>query len=371
MIVGRRSFLFSLLGILSGVTASRSNPSNCDITVDVGAIRWDAWYAPSDAVNKNMVRDLSVPSFRSRLPFFSKIDEADKVMIDGGHQDIIDLEISQAIRAGLSYWAFVGYEPGSAMDTALRLYLSSAKKRSLQFCLISEMSRWGLPGQSSAMIDRHIDLLSHPNYFSVSNGRPLYFVGFFDEPRFSSRWNGVNGFREAIKEFKAESIRRANKLPYIVIMDWTAKRAAQLCSALGADAISCYAHAVQNSSKSFKYSDLSNVAESYWDVEAATGLPIVPTAMAGWNDSPRPTRPPDAQPLFFDSPSTGQLGEHISKCVNWIRSNPRACPTRSALVYAWNENTEGGWLIPTLGEGDRRISELEEVSRGRYCKTKP
>ena len=28
------------------------------------------------------------------------------------------------------------------------------------------------------------------------------------------------------------------------------------------------------------------------------------------------------------------------------------------LVYAWNENSEGGWLVPTLGEGTARVDAL-------------
>jgi len=31
------------------------------------------------------------------------------------------------------------------------------------------------------------------------------------------------------------------------------------------------------------------------------------------------------------------------------------------LIYAWNENDEGGWLIPTLSGGDARLEAVHKA----------
>ena len=31
------------------------------------------------------------------------------------------------------------------------------------------------------------------------------------------------------------------------------------------------------------------------------------------------------------------------------------------MIYAWNENSEGGWLTPTKAEGAARLNEIKKV----------
>jgi len=33
------------------------------------------------------------------------------------------------------------------------------------------------------------------------------------------------------------------------------------------------------------------------------------------------------------------------------------------IIYAWNEFDEGGWLCPTLTEGDSRVQALGRILR--------
>ena len=48
----------------------------------------------------------------------------------------------------------------------------------------------------------------------------------------------------------------------------------------------------------------------------------------------------------------------------FIRKNQEVVPTETALVYAWNENTEGGWLLPTKGEGRSRLEAVSKALLG-------
>ena len=70
-----------------------------------GAIRWDAWYAPSD-VNTEVDKSLGPPEWHSRAPWFARPTASDSISIDGGQQTTIDTEIRYAVQARLQYWAF-------------------------------------------------------------------------------------------------------------------------------------------------------------------------------------------------------------------------------------------------------------------------
>ena len=40
---------------------------------------------------------------------------------------------------------------------------------------------------------------------------------------------------------------------------------------------------------------------------------------------------------------------------------PVPCEAQVALAYAWNENTEGGWLLPTKGNGTMRLDAVAKA----------
>ena len=73
----RRHLLWLALGTavgtrLAGATTRTDRPL-------VGAIRWDAWYAPGTEVTSAVERSLSPTRYRWRLPFFAKQDDAGHV----------------------------------------------------------------------------------------------------------------------------------------------------------------------------------------------------------------------------------------------------------------------------------------------------
>jgi len=39
--------------------------------------------------------------------------------------------------------------------------------------------------------------------------------------------------------------------------------------------------------------------------------------------------------------------------------------SRAVIIYAWDENDEGGWLVPTLGEGTARLDALAKVLKDK------
>jgi hypothetical protein len=86
--------------------------------------------------------------------------------------------------------------------------------------------------------------------------------------------------------------------------------------------------------------------------------PLIPLATAGWD-----RRPWEGQgglgangvPIswFFEGPTPAAFGGMLERMAQWMAANPaRVTKDRLALVYAWNEMGEGGWLVPTKDDPD-------------------
>ena len=69
--------------------------------------------------------------------------------------------------------------------------------------------------------------------------------------------------------------------------------------------------------------------------------------------------------LYYEPPKPQELAEHASRALKWLQANRATAKAGLALIYAWNENDEGGWLVPTLSEGTARLDALAKVLRDR------
>jgi hypothetical protein len=333
----------------------------CDTKVHIGAIRWDAWYDPDGRLGQATAAELSPPEYRFRLPFFAKILNDHQATIDGNHQDIIDKEIKYAVDAGLTYWAFTAYLRNSSLSNALKLYINSLDKQNLNFCMLSELTTWA----DVETAKYHIELMSNPSYQTVLNGRPLYFLGFIKDAYIEKLWGGCPQLKQAIDQFRAKITDIKGKSPYIVILDFDPVIAATYAHELGCDAISSYA--INHNIRSAPFSKLVQEAKTDWEERAATGVPVIPTITTGFDKRPRLERPwpwlPSSNvanqlPFYYETAKANEIQSELVECLNWIRDNPKAVPSQTALVYAWNENDEGGWMVPTYPKNTDRLAAM-------------
>ena len=298
-----------------------------------GAIRWDAWHGDRSEVGKTVERSLGPKKWHGRLPFFARIVAPDQVRIDGASQAVVDREIRYARTALLDYWAFVLYEEGSPMNLGLQYYLSSTRKNGLRFCLILEQERW-----AAGRLERVAELMARPEYQTVAGGRPLLYV-LAARPE-SEAWGWLDRLR-ALK-------------PYVVIQDSRAERAGAAREKAHADAIGAYAY--QRGGQNAPYAQLAQETERFWEACRSTGSTVVPIVMTGRDRRPRVERPVFWEPRqrpgdgierFYRAPSPAELSRHVRNAVAWVAAHPDAAPANAILIYAWNENDEGGWLVPT------------------------
>jgi hypothetical protein len=335
----------------------------------VGAIRWDAWYGNGSVVAE-VERSLGPQKFHFRLPFFARVLSPSQVGINGDSAAIMEQEIDMAAGAGLNYWAFVDYWDDPGLTLGLRRYLASPAKRGLGFCFIEEGARLDELGTNGW--PRLVKCFQDTNYVKVLDGRPLLFV--FGPPR-----------RIGMAEFQAlgnAAVAAGLEKPYCVFMGWNPEADAKEIRALGFDAISAYAAGGQYAGEMPSYEELTGlVRTNYWEVCRRLQLPAVTFATAGWDARPRiehppswcpwvkavpdPVPPAQQQPLMDAvTANPQQLARHLQDAIEWTRRNRSLDPANVIIVYGWNENDEGGWLIPTL-KPDGRIdrSRLDAISR--------
>lgn len=319
----------------------------------VGAIRWDAWHGERGEPGKAVERALSPKQYQWRVPFFGEVLGEDSVRIDGTAPGVMEKEIAYARQAGLDYWAFVTYAEDSPMSIGLQQYLA-ADAEELRFCLVTEAPRW----KDKSFRERVAKLMAHERYVNVADGRPLLFLGFMDEK------DSADEFRKYFDELPAPK-------PYVVVMGWNCEAAEKWREKVGGDAVSAYA-TTGNANKS-PYGELTEHVRHFWDTAARLNTQLVPIAMAGWDRRPRTARPVpwekwqvpgEGMEKYYDSPTAEELAGHVGDAVRWVKEHPRNSTANAVLIYAWNENDEGGWLVPTLGEGTQRVDHLREVLAG-------
>lgn len=360
------SFVPPSLHVLSLKSFAASAPKSRPL---VGAIRWDAWYSPGSAPTQAVENSLSPEKYRWRTPFFAKDCGQDSgcVSFPAITQEEMDKEIGQAAFAGLDYWAFVAYGSGHPMSKALYQFRGSPMTDSLRYCLFTELDRWGSLTKMTALPQEHIGLMADRNYLRVPGDRPLYFLGFITSAAVEQKWQGVAGLREQLEKFRENAAKAGLANPYIVLageQNFLIREA----SNIGGDALGSYALTIGNGRGTF--TELTQIAERGWNQLGNSQLPVVPTVMTGWDRRPRiehpvpweaKQRPGVGIANFFAAPTKQELVDHLTRALAWIAAQPPDQQAPAALVYAWNENDEGGWLMPTRPCQTDRLEALRQV----------
>jgi hypothetical protein len=370
----RRAFLASLaasvvptsLYLLSlksfAASATKSRPL-------VGAIRWDAWYSPGSTPTKAVENSLSPEKYRWRTPFFAKDCSRDSgcVSFPAITQEEMDKEIGQAVFAGLDYWAFAAYGSSDPMSKALYQFRASPVTDSLRYCLFTELGRWGTRAKLTALPQEHIGLMADRNYLRVPGDRPLYILGFITSLAVERNWQGVAGLREQLERFRENAAKAGLANPYLVLageQNFLIREAKNI----GGDAIGSYALTIGNGRGTF--SELTQIAERDWNQLGNSQLPVVPTVMTGWDRRPRiehpvpwetKQRPGDGIGNFFTAPTKKELADHLARALAWTSARPPNQQAPAVLIYAWDENDEGGWLVPTRPCQTDRLEALRQV----------
>jgi hypothetical protein len=325
----------------------------------VGAIRWDDWSDKDDYAYDTWTRFLEPEQWHYRHPFYSKL-YLGKLDIRCDNQEATGEEIEYAKNAGLDYWAYGYYFPGAwpgadRYNFALYNYLLSEDKSDINFCLRIGAS-YDANDWNNWMIPTLVDFFKESSYQTVAGGRPLLYIFGVDD--FTATFGSSAAAAQALNDLRTAATTAGCGSPYVVCMVWSASDGANRVNNEGYDAISAYTHfAFDAVDQEYPYSVLAEENASFWDECKATGKQVIPIVNIGWDDRPHDYH---ASP-WYTEPTMTEWKNHLQVALDWVDNNPGAVEPNAIIIYAWNELTEGGWMVPTRGGGTARVDATGEV----------
>jgi hypothetical protein len=117
----------------------------------------------------------------------------------------------------------------------------------------------------------------------------------------------------------------------------------------------------------FPYGELARDHEESWEgFGKYTSLPYMPIVIGGWDCRPWETlwqgaAKPQPRSCYSPDRTPPQLYRHVCKASEWIKNNQSHALGDLAIVYAWNENGEGGYIEPTIGDGGRILAAVKKA----------
>ena len=330
--------------------------------VKAGAYYFEGWTGQTDAMH-----------LTARL----KTEFADREPVWGWHTgtaDIMRRQIDCAADAGLGFFAFDWYWPEAdtketPLNDGLEKYLLAPNKDRLEFCLlVANASPYRLLEKDwDPITARWIELFKDPGHLSV-DGKPLLIIFSHRELRQSL------GGSEAVARAIATLQRKAKDagLPGVTIA---------ACCAPGPEngwidlkqlldeGYTCFTgynyhgYPMKGDDMKQSFTTLMSGHEDIWNRFATKRLaPYIPVVTTGWDRRPWQDANRPIPEAYYPDRSPEQLEAFVRRAVKWLDAHPDATPVeRVLLLYAWNENGEGGYLTPTKSEGD---IYLKAVSRG-------
>lgn len=288
----------------------------------------------------------------------------------------MDQEIMLATHAGLAYWAFVYYhqdkgKPETSLNVynyGLRRYLASALRGRLNFCLNLQGPHLGSEADWPQTADVLVDFFRMPTYQKVLGNRPLVYLFYAEE--FLVKFGTNQKAREAIAALRQKVEVAGLGSPYIVAQMFSAEDAADVVDKLGLDASGAYAMPSDSAHKErrgYPFRDLMKINADYWERCKATGKEVVPIMTAGWDVRPR-WKDDKLMKLYNGSempyylpPTPAELQQYLQTAIVWTQSHPESAKAQTILIYSWNESDEGGWLVPTIAEGNARLRAIRNA----------
>jgi hypothetical protein len=236
------------------------------------------------------------------------------------------------------------------MTIPLDMYLSSPHRSELNFAVIGPKK-----------VSRIIRYFREPSYQTVLGDRPLYFI-----------FRNERDEQHSV-ELKKACAREGLPEPYIVAMHLEQTMPEEW----DFDAITRYwygPHVWGGSKTGAPYSTLAEAALGDWTARAHHGAMQVPLVSAGADGRPRIetltpwVEDPWFYEFYYETPTPGELASHLSEAIDFVKLHPVSCEPRAILIYSWNENDEGGWLVPTIDQ-DGRVDESRLRAIGRVIQS--
>lgn len=363
-----KPFYFPKTAIFFLMTAFISSSSLAyEEPLKVGVYYFGGWQSEPNYHLEKPNSLLLTPAFKNRMPLSGWYDDQPKVM---------DKEIEWAVRDGIDFFAFLWYWPEALSQEEGRLnypldcFLRSTVKgrKYLKFCVVyTNHGPFDIAPRDDW--DRYTRLwikwMSRRDYFRVAaqkgeQAKPLFII--FSPQRFHDHWKAVpEGARGALNSLREMAAKRG--LPGIVIGGCWDPSSKEIFEEDGYDIVTGYNFAWLGNTQAREpgtYDSLAKGHLSIWDSMATLGKPIIPLITSGWD--PRPWPGTAMVSPYYPDRTPQRFNNFCRSAKGWIDSHEGdVVVPKSVLIYAWNELGEGGYILPTIGEGYGYLEAIKGV----------
>jgi len=351
------SLTFNIPCVLAPPTAASSQTH-----ARLGAYYFDGW---AGALNSYHLVQLVNTPYKDREPLSGWRDD---------NTCAVEQQLAWAHSYGLDFFVFdwvpdsqIAGDPGENVNSALEITHSLPDRHGMQYAIMGGPT----PTDWTTDISEWLPYMEDPAYLTV-NGKPLFVI---ENPTgLRQSFGSSSATAAALNQLRAAAQTAGLAGVYIAATVWATRGSSGqdllypdfLSMVLdGYDALTMYGYSgvwpQGMTAGEQSYSILSDGGEWIWSEAAQKSLlPYIPVVMDGWDPRPcaaagDPACPWDPQTVTWLDRTPAELTAFLSYALTWANSNPQLGvePSPSppiVLMEAWNELTEGSYILPTVGD---------------------
>lgn len=356
LIVGIAALAAAIAGAAVLSPAAETTPSAAKPRARIGAYYFDGWAGRSDQAGKaEWAKDAPTHLTKRMLDEF-----ADREPVWGWRDDspaVMERQIDLAADAGLAFFAFCWYWHESEKDvredpkhTGLELFLKARNNRRMKFCLlVANHAGFEIRGAEAwkKAATLWMPYLKHPQHLAVG-GRPLVIVfspaggdkAGFEHLQAAAREAGLPGVAIAACGNGPREMGYTHRTHYNVVPGW------------------------EKGLEEHKFQEIADAHKRAW--KGSREQPYIPCLVAGWDRRPwEPATGPAPRCWYYPDRSPEQFAAHVRDAIDWMDKHPDETTTeRLAVIYAWNEFGEGGYIAPTKGDPEGKYLKALKAAAG-------
>lgn len=351
-----------LLAVSGGCGQAKAPQQN----IKIGAWYFGGWSVTPDSTGHTFhISPTLTSEYVERMPEWGWREDSPAIM---------EKQIDYAADAGLDVWGFCWYETGvvkqqvfEELNTALDLFVKAPNKDRLEFFLLScqPVSPESWPG----FCEKAIAIMKQNNYLRIDSS-PIF--TFFNSRDVIEGLGGESKTRESFDYFRKCAMDAGlGNLLIGAVTSCVADTTVHLpFRNSGFDFLTTYnnSNVGRQHEGENEFANLSLGDKKSWETIApcadSLGMKFLPSMTAGYDMRPwaadHPTLP--ASDYWYVQPTPLQIADQLNEIIEWTKANRHVVLGGNlSMIYAWNENGEGGWLTPTREEGSARLDAIRQI----------
>ncbi len=302
----------------------------------------------------------------------------------------MEQQIEYAVAGGLAFFAFDWYYNAvPQMNLAVDIFLQASNSNKMEFCLLVANHEGAyIPYDKwEDACNQWVPYLTSNRSLKV-NGKPVIF--FFSTYHLVDKLGGIEKTKECI-DILDNRLKNAGFPGVVVIgcenpygsgisreIDYNPdafnvtawKTVLEEHRLQGLSGLSGYNYrkfspvitSTGTTTYKLPYSEMTKQHEKCWNAFSEyQSLPYVPVILGGWDC--RPWETGDGRSCYAPDRTPRQLYNHILNAAEWMKKNPNSSLDNLAVIYAFNEYCEGGYIAPTMGDRGLLLNAVRQATQ--------